>query len=273
MEIVGLGNAGYEICKLFSEKGRAAFSIDTNKDASFVFPEVKTIEEAESYAPKLDVVKNQLGDDELLFVLSGGGIISGASLAILEQFREKKISILYIQPDDSFLNSISKKREKVVRSILQEFARSGLFEKIYLVSNKALANLIPDISIDTYFTKINEKIVNMWELYQYYSNVNPIMGNIEQPSVIDRIVSFGFYGLNDEKEGAFFNLENIREKHFYFALSRTTLQDTGKVLQSVIEKLERAKDTETVEISHAFFDSGYEVDNVYVLYYTNHIQS
>ena len=99
------------------------------------------------------------------------------------------------------------------------------------------------------------------------------MGNIEQPSDIDRITSFGIYDLNSEKESAFFNLENIRQKHFYFALSGTTLQDTGKVLQLVIEKLEKAKDTELVEISHAFFDSGYEVDNVYVLYYTNHIQS
>ena len=273
MEIIGLGNAGYEICKLFSKRGRTTFSIDTNKDASFIFPKAETMEEAESKTPPLDLIKGSLKGDELLFVMAGGGVISGASLAILEQFKNKKISVLYIQPDASFLNNISRKRERAVRNILQEFVRSGMLEKIYLISNKDLANLIPDISIGTYFTKINEKIVNMWELYQYYSKVSPIMGNIEQPSDIDRITSFGIYDLNSEKESAFFNLENIRQKHFYFALSSTTLQDTGKVLQLVIEKLEKAKDTELVEISHAFFDSGYEVDNVYVLYYTNHIQS
>jgi|14_taG_2_1085336.scaffolds.fasta_scaffold06118_3 hypothetical protein len=273
MEIIGLGKAGNKICKLFSEKGKRSFAIDTNAEADVVLPAAKNMEEAETNVPNLDFFKQQLRSDELLFIMAGGGVISGSALAVLEQFKEKKISVLYIQPDGSFLNAISKKRERVVRNILQEFARSGLLEKIYLISNKDLASIIPDISIGTYFSKINEKIVNMWELYQYYKNVSPIMGNIEQPSEIDRIVSFGFYNLNDEKEGEFFKLDNIREKHFYFALSKTTLQDTGKVLQSVIEKLERAKDTETVEISHAFFDSGYEVDNVYVLYYTNHIQS
>ena len=273
MEIIGLGKAGAEICKLFSEKGRKTYTVDTDVNADVVLSVAKTIEEAEVNVPKLDFLKQQIKSDELLFVMAGGGIVSGATLAILEQLKEKKVNILYIQPDSSFLNAISRKREVVVRNILQEFTRSGLLEKIYLVSNKDLANIIPDISIGTYFSKINEKIVNMWELYQYYKSVSPIMGNIEQPSEIDRIVSFGFYNLNDEKEGEFFKLDNIREKHFYFALSKTTLQDTGKVLQSVIEKLERAKDTETVEISHAFFDSGYEVDNVYVLYYTNHIQS
>jgi len=273
MEIIGLGKAGAEICKLFSEKGRNVHIIDTNIDADYVLTAVKTMEEAETSVPRLDLLKQQLKSDKLLFIMAGGGVVSGAALAILEQLKEKRVSILYIQPDSSFLNALSKKREVVVRNILQEFVRSGLLEKIYLVSNRDLANIIPDISIGTYFSKINQKIVNMWELYQYYKSVVPIMGNIEQPSEIDRIVSFGFYDLNQEKEGQFFKLQNTREKHFYFALSKTTLQDTGKVLQSVIEKLERAKDTESVEISHAFFDSGYEVDNVYILYYTNHIQS
>tara|TARA_R110000851_G_scaffold225386_1_gene378222 strand:- start:342 stop:1163 length:822 start_codon:yes stop_codon:yes gene_type:complete len=273
MEIIGLGSAGYEICKLFSERGRPAFSIDTRPDASFVFPKVETVEEAESKTPQLHSIRDSLKGDELLFVMAGGGVISGASLAILEQFKDKKINVLYIQPDASFLNNVSKKRERMARNILQEFVRSGMLERIYLVSNKDLASLIPDISIGTYFTKINEKIVDMWDLYQYYKKVDPIMGNIEEPSDIDRIISFGFYNLNSEKEGVFFNLKNVRQKHFYFALSSTTLQDTGKVLQLVIEKLEKAKDTESVEISHAFFDSGYEVDNVYILYYTNHVQS
>ena len=272
MEIIGIGNAGKNICSMFEDKGYKAYTIDSSAGSSIVFPKVKTMEEAEAVELDLSKIKNSIVSEEILFVLSGAGIISGACLKILEEFKDKQINIIYIEPDSSFLTNQNKIREKVVRNVLQEFTRSGLFNKIWIVSNKNISNLSTDISIGNYFEKINEKIVDIWHLMQYYIGTNPIMGNIEEPKEINRIATFGIYDLDNDIEKKFYDMSEIREKHFYFTFSEDTLAETGRVLQIVSSKLNKVRENEFQEISHAFFNSGYTVDKVYVLYYTNHIQ-
>ena len=181
MDVIGIGNAGREICKLFEEKGYKAYSIDTHADAYVKFPKVKTIEEAEKVEINLDKLKNNVKSDQILCVMAGSGLITGACLRILENFKDKQIDFLYIQPDTSFMNNNGKTRERVVRNILQEFARSGLFNKMWLISNKSISNLASDISIGNYFQKVNEKIVDMWCLMEYYGQASALMGNLEEP--------------------------------------------------------------------------------------------
>jgi len=273
MEVIGIGNAGREICKIFEQKGYKTYSIDNHSDAFVKFPKVKTIEEAEKVEIDLSELKNNIKSDHILCVMAGSGLITGACLRILENFRDKKIDFLYIQPDTSFMNNNGKTRERVVRNILQEFARSGLFNKMWMVSNKSIANLSSDISIGNYFEKVNEKVVDMWHLMEYYSQATALMGNLEEPQEQNRIATFGLYSLNDETEQKFYELEGVREKHFYFTFSEETLKETGNVLELVSRKLEKAQENEFQEVSYGFFPSGYTVDKVYIMYYTNNIQS
>jgi len=273
MEVIGIGNAGREICKIFEQKGYKTYSIDNHSDAFVKFPKVKTIEEAEKVEIDLSGLKNNIKSDHILCVMAGSGLITGTCLRILENFRDKKIDFLYIQPDTSFMNNNGKTRERVVRNILQEFARSGLFNKMWMVSNKSISNLSSDISIGNYFEKVNEKVVDMWHLMEYYSQATALMGNLEEPQEQNRIATFGLYSLNDETEQKFYELEGVREKHFYFTFSEETLKETGNVLELVSRKLDKAKENEFQEVSYGFFPSGYTVDKVYIMYYTNHIQS
>ena len=273
MDVIGIGNAGREICKLFEEKGYKAYSIDTHTDAYVKFPKVKTIEEAEKVEIDLDKLKNNVKSDQILCVMAGSGLITGACLRILENFKDKQIDFLYIQPDTSFMNNNGKTRERVVRNILQEFARSGLFNKMWLISNKSISNLASDISIGNYFQKVNEKIVDMWCLMEYYGQASALMGNLREPEEQNRIATFGLYSLNEETEQKFYELEGVREKHFYFTFSEETLAETGNVLDLVSRKLKKAEENEFQQVSYGFFPSGYSVDKVYIMYYTNHIQS
>ena len=273
MEVIGIGNAGREICKLFKHKGYNTYSIDNHGDASIKFPKVKTIEEAEKVQIDLTGLKNNVKSDEILCIMAGSGLITGACLKILENFKDKQINFLYIQPDTSFMNNSGRVRERVIRNVLQEFARSGLFNKIWMVSNKSISNLLSDISIDNYFEKINEKILDIWHQMRYYSKATPLMGNMEEPQEQNRIATFGLYNLSDEAEQEFYELDKVREKHFYFIFSEETLKETGNVLDLVSRKLEKARDGEFQEVSYGFFSSRYSVDKVYIMYYTNHIQS
>ena len=60
MEVIGIGNAGREICKLFKDKGYNTYSIDTHSNAFVKFPKVRTIEEAEKVQIDLTELKNNM---------------------------------------------------------------------------------------------------------------------------------------------------------------------------------------------------------------------
>ncbi len=96
MEVIGIGNAGREICKIFEQKGYKAYSIDNHSDAFVKFPKVKTIEEAEKVEIDISELKNNIKSEHILCVMAGSGLITGACLRILENFKDKKIDFLYI---------------------------------------------------------------------------------------------------------------------------------------------------------------------------------
>ena len=75
------------------------------------------MEEAEEKTPDFNL---GLKNEDILFVLCGGGTTSGHALRILEQIQYNTIDILYVRPDLTLANAEEKLREKVVFNILQE---------------------------------------------------------------------------------------------------------------------------------------------------------
>ena len=91
---------------------------------------------------------------ETLFILAGGGAISTASLRILEELNHKEVTILYVQPEIELLTGVQVLRERLVRGVLQQYARSAVFKRIYLVSNPELEKIIGEVPIMSYFDKL-----------------------------------------------------------------------------------------------------------------------
>ena len=65
----------------------------------------------------------------------GAGRTANATLAILQYLQGKKIDIFYIQPDVDLLMGINKLQEKAIFGVLQEYARSGVFNSFTAFSN------------------------------------------------------------------------------------------------------------------------------------------
>jgi ABC-type lipoprotein export system ATPase subunit len=97
----------------------------------------------------------------VLFVVGGSGSVSSASLSVLKHLKNKcKINVLYVKPDMSFLSPLKQKLERMVYNVFQEYARSGLFERLYIVSNSELENIIGGVPVKLYNEKINEILVH-----------------------------------------------------------------------------------------------------------------
>jgi len=146
MNIVGFGKIGCGIVdKLSSWPQYKTFYINTEMVGKncYILPKFKTAEEAEKKAPKFPQLVEDI-TEEIFFFCNGHEICGGAILATLEQFKHLKINVIYIRPDFNLLGDEEKSRDRVVFNILQQYARSALFEKIVL---RKLIHILPILFI------------------------------------------------------------------------------------------------------------------------------
>ena len=90
MITIGLGNAGINICRKLSNLGKyKTIELDEGKG----LPKCKTHEDYESSVPKLGN-KLRLGkEQDIWFIVCGASKVSGATLAILEQIKDREIKV------------------------------------------------------------------------------------------------------------------------------------------------------------------------------------
>mgnify|MGYP003627761299 CR=1 FL=1 len=270
MHVIGFGGAGCNIARSFLEYPQyEVHFIDRGEE--YDLPAANTIEEAERTAPVFKELIDKI-DDTVLFICSGSGVTSGALLATLESIKHTRISILYIKPDTAFLNSAAEQRERLVYNVLQQYAHSGALERIYVVSNPDMANILGELSIFEYYDKINSLIASTVHMINYLNNVDPIMSNISTPAEINRISTIGFYNSETDEEKYFFDLKNIREKNFYYTFSERVLTEEKNLLNKIATEIKNAGQDDLTTVSYSITSMEYENSYVYLVAHTNFIQ-
>jgi len=275
MEVVGFGTAGCKIAKNFEKYPQYTvhcIDVDISGKNCYSLPKSKTMEEAEKNIPEFPKLTRAIGKNKVFFICVGGGETSGAILGVLEQIKNAELNIVYIRPDLSFLNEGEKRQERVVFRVLQEFARSGLFERIYILDNAKVADIVGDLSIVEYFPKINQTIVNSLHMINYLSNSDSVIGNICETKEANKISTIAIYDLEKNEEKCFFNLESPREKCFYFAFNEQTLEKEKNMLKKISKQVKKAGQSDLTSVSYDITATTYETNFAYVVLHTNFIQ-
>jgi len=270
--IIGLGRAGVNIATTFEqypqyttykiskfvEKGPRTFNLEVCKDP----------EEYDNYQPPLKKFFKPLAE-EGLFVVCGGSIETATALRVLEQLKHIPISVLYIRPDMTYLNEMERLNERVVYHVLQEYARSGVFQRAYLVDNARLEEILKEeLSIKNYYTKINELIVSTIHMINIFKHTPPAMQNISPLSPATRLSTIGVSSIEGE-EKMFFPLDKIREKEYYFGISHDRLSEHGTLHQ--IKNYIKVNST-SEKVNYGVYSTDYENDYIYVEYHSAVIQ-
>ena len=275
MNIIGLGDAGCNIADSFSQYPQyKIFKINVDIDGKDCYnvPILETAEEYESYDyPKMrSFFKGVKG--ETLFIIGGSGKISCGSLRILESIKRLPISILYIQPDLEMLDDTQKKQEKLVRNVIQEYTRSGIFEKVCLVSNECLDGIVGGAPIIGYFDALNDLLVPSLHMVNFFSNTKAVSGGIPKAKNTHRIYTVGIFDTQKNEEKMFFSLDKSRNKCYIYGVSEEKLK-TDKKLMNKIKKQIESKKEENLDISYAIYPTDYEYDVGYVIERTPIIQN
>ena len=289
MNIVGLGQAGCNIAEILSQYPQySIFKIDADIEGDFDF--IDNYKESENKV-KIYSVDKQAGPEEYeqntpsmkdffrgikgetLFIIGGSGYISAMCLRIMEQIKDKcEISVLYVRPDTSLLSKNKALQEKSTFKILQEFARSGLLQMIYLVSNTNLENILGDVPIIGYNNKINELIVSTVHMINVFKNSEPVMGKIEDPAEASRIATFGISDIEGNEEKSFFSLDRAKEKCYIYSINEERLKTEGDLRKKIVSTVKAQAETEDLKVSFGVFPTNYQQDYCYILNYTSIIQ-
>ena len=265
MVLIGIGTAGSNLIKSFS---------DNHKKISIVsedFPKIcKKTEDFELHCPDFSD-RLKFDNDECWVALCGAGKVAGCTLRVLETIKDKKINIIYIYPDVTLCNTIQMKRNKVVSGVLQEFARSGLFNRIYLFSNKNVIEIIGDQPINKIYSMLNRQIANAIETLVWLESQKPVMGSAHESRDISRIcaVSVGDFEKNQEK--LLFSLDNITEASYLYSVSKKHLEKDKNMLNKIKNRI-IADENNNIVSSFAIYPSEHDQSFFYSLKLTHYIQ-
>jgi len=272
--IIGLGNAGCNIVDKFAKYPQyLTYKLDVGlKRTKTTFP-LRRYQKFEEYEEKLPSLKTFFKDvdGDVLFVVSGSGKVSSASLAILQYLKKHKISILYIKPELTLLNDIQTQVERLVYNVFQEYTRSGVFERMYIVSNEELAQILGDISVKNYNEKINEMIVSTIHMINVYKNNESVTDTYYDLPSAARLTTIGMSDLEKNEDRMFFSLDNVSDIVYYYTHNKDKLESDFE-LMSKIKNAVSSKKEDGVRVTYGIFETNYEQDYIYCLNHSSVIQ-
>ncbi len=275
MNIIGLGAAGCGVADSLSQYPQYKIfklDVDIEGDRCYNIPKFDSAEGYENYDfPKLKTFFKGI-KGKTFFIVGGSGKVSCASLRILEKIKNLPISIIYIKPDHELLNKVQKMQDRVVFGVLQEYARSAVFDDIYLISNTALDGVLGGAPIIGYYDKLNEVLSSTIHMINVFNNTKPVIGKIEKPKETHRIVTIGIFDSEKNEEKMFFSLDKPRDKCYIYSINEKKLK-TDNELFGRLKLQVKSKTTEDLNVSYAVFSTDYEYDLGYVIERTPHTQT
>jgi len=268
MFVLGIGEAGKNIASQVAQiSNLRGVSVDTDG----LVPKKKTHEEYEksgrSIAKKLKLPK----DKDVTVVVCGAGKVSGVTLSLLETLKDRNITIVYVVPDPFMLSKTQKLQHKVVFGVLQEYARSGLFTSMYILSNKDIEDFVGTSAISNMYEKINSMIANFIVSLHWFENTEPTLGSIHEPKDISRIRTVSIKEVGSDSENSFYDLKNITEIGFYYSVSKETIESEENFLTNIRERV-ILYNKNKIDCSFGVWQNESDTSFVYSIKYTHFIQ-
>ena len=276
-KIVGLGHAGVNIVDEFKKYPQyTGYRIDVGlkglkKDGFYALQKQESPELYEENCPS---IKNFLksATPDVTMVLSTSGHVSGATLSILEQIRDRKISLILIDSDERPRGEYTHLLGRVTFGVLQEYARSGLFQNICLISNKSMESIVGELPMIGYYDALNTLLVNTIHMINVFDNTEPVISDIAEIPDHYRISTYGICDLEEkDQEKLFFPLDNVRQVRYYIAINKKQLKEDKTLNKKINEFLEFTRD-DGIDVSYGVYATNYDQNFVYCKAYTNQVQ-
>ena len=169
------------------------------------------------------------------------------------------MNILYIRPDISLLSEIKRKRERLVFHVLQQYTRSALFKKMYVVDNKRLQDILENVPVVGFYDKLNELVVSTIHMLNYCNNTDAEFDTFSDSLDTARISTFGMCNVETGEEELFYDLQKPRERLYYYLINQDKLEAETGLLGDITSQV-REKSDEHVRSYFGIYSADYDDD-------------
>ena len=246
---------------------------ETNTKSTYKIKKMKTHEETESQEIKLpnNITKNLTKN--VLLITSGASMVSAVSLKVLKQIQAlgKSTTVLYIQPERELLGKTKRLHERVIRNVLQQYARSGLLERIYLVSNEEVESIAGEVSVAEYYDVLNDIICSSMHMMNVFKNQKSIMSSFSDSLQAYRICTYGVLNPDTGETRPFFDIDNIRQINSYYGIPSETLKSEMGLQKKILQQV-KAKASEIIEAGYGIYETSYDSSCGFIEIITSQIQ-
>ena len=271
MNIVGLGNAGCQIAKNFDQYGQyKTFCIDTENKDYKNYVSIKPQDSHEDYEANYKRLALAKCKGDTMFILSGAGDVSGATLRILHQLKANKIDIVYIRPDLTQLSEQQLLKERTCFGVLQQYTRSALFDNMFIISNVNVEQVLGSVSLKNYWEDINNVISSTIHMSNVFKHTEPLLTTMSKKRDTVRIGTFGVVNSETAKEKLFYQLQNTRLKNYFYGLTEDTI-DKKDCLSNIRSFVEQQRE-DRLDVCFSIFPTSYNKDYVYSQHFASFIQ-
>ncbi len=279
MNIIGLGKAGCAIADCFENYPQYnTYKLDVGlKRTSSTFPIVEraTHEEYDKVEPKIKkFVSEMTSSKKAVFVMGGSGTITGASLRILQRLHEAhdELHVLYIKPDHTLLNGLGLLQDRACYRVLQEYARSGVFTSMCIVSNPHMEEVIGEVPAIGYYDKLNDLLVGVLHWINIFQNTESVVSTHGQLADTARLYTLGTLDVESGEQKLFFPLNSPTDKCYYYGISKEDLETNGKLFKDVKNRVRDFASTDEANISYSIHSTSYGDNFCYFTAHSSEIQ-
>ena len=260
--VIGLGRAGCSIADQLSQypqykvkkldvglkKTKATFGLK-HQDSSELYEKTNLPKGINNF---LEGVMS-----ETLFITSCGAV-SGASLKILEKIKNKtKIKIMYVLPQSDDLTGEKALQNNLLFNVFQEYARSGLLDRVFLVDNHKLSDIIGPVPIMKFWDSINNLVATTYHMLNVFQNTQPVMTTQTKRINTARVSTFGVLDPKNNEEKMFFDLDIPREKCYYYGVPKKQLEEDPNLMEVIRKNLKCNIEHEKMKTTYSVHSTDY----------------
>jgi hypothetical protein len=275
--ILGIGSAGCNIVgQLSKNKVYTPYFIGNEFTKTTKNKFQLSVEESPDKYEALDLTKltrwlNKINKNCTVF-LCGASDSTGITLRVLESLHRRgtQIEVVYFIPETEVLSEAKMLHERACRGILQNYARSGLFEKITLVSNLYLEKLAGPTNVFDYYEQINEAFVGAYYMIDVFKNTKPASSTFKKPKETCRIATLALASLTAEDKMLSPFSQEI-EVVYYYGIDEKRLRSEENLFRTITDKV-KSRITAERKVSFGIYPTQYEADYIYAEYFSPKIQ-
>jgi hypothetical protein len=261
--VIGLGQAGCNIADQFKQYPQYKIikldvGLRKTKNSFGLKPQTSP-ELYEKNLPRGIVKYLQEGVmPETLFITSCG-MVSGASLSILEKIKSKTdISIMYIIPDFTELTGDKKLQNNLLFNVFQEYARSGLFKRTYLLDNQKISNIMGPVPILKRWKTMNTMITSTYHMINVFEHTQPVLTTTTNRIDTARVSTLGLLDSEKNYEKMFFELDIPREKNYYYGVPSKQLEEDENLLEVIHQNLKSNIEHDKMKTTYSVYSTDYD---------------